>query len=76
MWRAATSSFASTSTCVTGMESAKVRMERRTHEASELQWLQQLAVTALLTLFNRVPASRASILALITSEVFSEYLTK
>ena len=51
-------------------------MGRRIHEASELQWLQQLAVTGLLTLFNRVPVSRASILALITSEVFVGHLFK
>ena len=76
MWRAATSSFTSTSMCVTGTGSAKVRVRRRAHKASELQWLQQLAVTALLTLFNRVPASRASVLALITSEVSVEYLIK
>lgn len=72
----AISSFISTSMCVTGTESAKVRMGRIIHEASELQWLQQLAVIGLLTLFNRVPASRASILALITSEVFVGHLFK
>ena len=76
MWRVATSSFTSTSMCVTGTGSVKVRVRGATDEASELQWLQQLAVTALLTLFNRVSVSRASILALITSEVPLDCLLK
>ena len=49
-------------------------MGRMIHEASDLQWLQQLAVIGLLTLVNRVPAPRASILALITSDVFAGHL--